>query len=65
LQELSAKLGRTIPEYRVTDEGPDHAKVFFAAVYIGDEWLGSGSGRSKKVAEEQAAQQACTTLQTS
>ncbi len=65
LQELSAKLGRTIPEYRVTDEGPDHAKIFFAAVYIGDEWLGSGSGRSKKVAEEQAAQQACTTLQTS
>ncbi len=65
LQELSAKLGRTSPEYRVTDEGPDHAKIFFAAVYIGDEWLGSGSGRSKKVAEEQAAQQACTTLQTS
>ena len=65
LQELSAKLGRTSPEYRVTDEGPDHAKIFFAAVYIGDEWLGSGSGRSKKVAEEQAAHQACNTLQTS
>ncbi len=65
LQELSAKLGRTVPEYRVTDEGPDHAKMFFAAVYIGDEWMGAGSGRSKKVAEEQAAQQACSTLQTS
>jgi ribonuclease-3 len=65
LQELSAKLGRTVPEYRVTDEGPDHAKIFFAAVYIGDEWMGAGSGRSKKVAEEQAAQQACSTLQTS
>lgn len=65
LQELSAKLGRAIPEYRVTDEGPDHAKMFFAAVYIGDEWMGAGSGRSKKVAEEQAAQQACSTLQTS
>lgn len=65
LQELSAKLGRAVPEYRVTDEGPDHAKIFFAAVYIGDEWMGAGSGRSKKVAEEQAAQQACSTLQTS
>ncbi len=65
LQELSAKLGRTVPEYRVTDEGPDHSKMFFAAVYIGDEWMGAGSGRSKKVAEEQAAQQACSTLQTS
>ncbi len=65
LQELSAKLGRAVPEYRVTDEGPDHAKIFFAAVYIGDEWMGAGSGRSKKVAEEQASQQACSTLQTS
>lgn len=65
LQELAARLSLTMPEYRVTDEGPDHAKVFFAAVYIGDDWMGAGSGRSKKVAEEHAAQQAFKTLQSS
>ncbi len=65
LQELAARLSLAVPEYRVTDEGPDHAKMFFAAVYIGDDWMGAGSGRSKKVAEEYAAQQAFTTLQSS
>ena len=65
LQELAARLSRPAPEYRVTDEGPDHAKMFFAAVYIGDDWLGAGSGRSKKVAEEHAARQAFATLQSS
>ena len=63
LQELAARLERPMPDYRVTDTGPDHAKMFFAEVFLGDELLGSGSGRSKKVAEEQAAQQACAALQ--
>ena len=62
LQELVARSSLSAPEYRVTDEGPDHAKMFFAAVYIGNDWMGAGSGRSKKVAEEEAAQQAITTL---
>ena len=65
LQELAARLSLAVPEYRVTDEGPDHAKMFFAAVYVGNDWMGAGSGRSKKVAEEHAAQQAFTTLQSS
>ena len=63
LQELAARLERPMPDYRVTDEGPDHAKTFFADVYLGDELLGSGTGRSKKAAEELAAQQARTKLQ--
>lgn len=63
LQELCSRLDNPMPEYRVTDEGPDHAKTFYAAVYIGNDWMGAGSGRSKKVAEEQAAQQAFATLQ--
>ena len=63
LQELAARLERPMPDYRVSDTGPDHAKMFFAEVFLGDELLGSGSGRSKKVAEEQAAQQACAALQ--
>jgi len=63
LQELAARLDRPMPEYRVRDEGPDHAKVFFAEVFVGDEPMGSGSGRSKKSAEEQAALAACSVLQ--
>lgn len=65
LQELCSRLDNPVPEYRVTDEGPDHAKTFYAAVYIGNDWMGAGSGRSKKVAEELAAQQAFVTLQDS
>ncbi|MFM7819368.1 MAG: ribonuclease III [Actinomycetota bacterium] len=63
LQELAARLDRALPEYRVRDEGPDHAKVFFAEVFIGEELMGSGSGKSKKSAEEQAAYAACSILQ--
>ncbi len=65
LQELCSRLDNPMPEYRVTDEGPDHSKTFYAAVYIGNDWMGAGSGRSKKVAEELAAQQAFATLQDS
>lgn len=65
LQELCSRLDNPVPEYRVTDEGPDHSKTFYAAVYIGNDWMGAGSGRSKKVAEELAAQQAFVTLQDS
>ena len=65
LQELCSRLDNPMPEYRVTDEGPDHAKTFYAAVYIGNDWMGAGSGRSKKVAEELAAQQAFATLKDS
>lgn len=63
LQELAVRLSRPLPEYRVTDEGPDHAKIFSAEVFIGNDKMGAGIGRSKKVAEEQAAQQAFELLQ--
>lgn len=46
-------------EYRVTDEkGPSHCKEFFVTVYVGDQAAGSGSGKSKKAAEQEAAYQA-------
>jgi ribonuclease-3 len=55
LQELTAArvLGR--PRYLVRDEGPDHAKHFFATVLVGDQSYGEGEGRSKKQAEQAAA----------
>lgn len=62
LQELSAQeLGR-LPEYRVAESGPDHQKEFAAVVYLGGEEFGSGTGRSKKEAEQQAAREAYARL---
>jgi ribonuclease-3 len=62
LQERSAELERGVPEYRVTDTGPDHAKEFTASAVIGGNVLGTGHGRSKKVAEQEAAAQAYAAL---
>src|SRR4051812_42562496 len=63
LQEATAArmLGR--PRYVVRDEGPDHAKHFFAVVYVNDRPYGEGDGRSKKQAEQSAAWVAWTRLQ--
>ncbi len=46
------------PSYRITTEGPDHEKQFYAQVLINDEIAGEGQGRSKKEAEQAAAGQA-------
>ena len=62
LQELTASTGFGVPEYRVTEEGPDHEKVFTARAVIGEETLGEGVGRSKKEAEQKAAERAWTEL---
>jgi len=63
LQELSAAQGLGVPEYRVTEEGPDHAKSFEAVVMLGGAQHGSGAGRTKKEAEQQAASAAFTALE--
>jgi len=55
LQERLAAEGRVPPEYRSSATGPDHDKVFTAQVLCDGEVLGSGSGRSKKDAEQAAA----------
>ncbi len=62
LQELTAAGSLGVPEYRVTEEGPDHEKMFHATSMVGSEILGSGSGRSKKEAEQSAAEQAWTAI---
>ena len=58
LQELSAERGLGVPEYLITDEGPDHLKVFHAQVRVGEDRYGNGVGRSKKEAEQAAAETA-------
>ncbi|CAA9278716.1 MAG: Ribonuclease III [uncultured Blastococcus sp.] len=64
LQELGATLGLGAPLYRVEDAGPDHAKTFTAAVVLGGEVHGHGSGRTKKAAEQEAAEAAWRALST-
>ncbi|MEU8202868.1 ribonuclease III [Streptosporangium sp. NPDC049046] len=58
LQELTASESLGVPEYHVEESGPDHAKSFTAVVRVGGEGYGSGAGRSKKEAEQQAAEAA-------
>ena len=64
LQELTAKLGLGVPSYEIDEEGPDHAKVFTARCMVGGQCLGTGAGRSKKVAEQEAAEAAYKALKT-
>jgi ribonuclease-3 len=61
LQELASRLEAQV-HYKVKDEGPDHDKMFFATVFVGDRELGYGEGKSKKAAEQIAAEIACDVL---
>jgi ribonuclease III len=62
LQELTAVQMLGVPEYVVEETGPDHHKSFSAVVKIAGRTLGSGQGRTKKAAEQQAAQAAWTEI---
>jgi ribonuclease III len=62
LQELVARLELGPPVYEVTSSGPDHAKQFVADVVVGGVIAGTGSGRSKKSAEQAAASAAWARL---
>ncbi|ROO58653.1 RNAse III [Micromonospora sp. Llam0] len=62
LQELTATLGLGVPEYRIDDAGPDHAKTFTAWVVVAGQRYGGAEGRSKKEAEQRAAEAAWRTL---
>ena len=57
LQEVLARDGRQ-PRYSISEEGPDHHKVFTATVEVEGEIVGRGTGRSKKEAEQRAAARA-------
>lgn len=58
LQELTAREFDTAPVYVLSDSGPDHEKRFFATVIVNGQSVGAGEGRSKKTAEQAAAEQA-------
>lgn len=62
LQEVAAGQGKGAPSYRTSDEGPDHDKTFTAETVIDDEVVGVGVGRTKKDAEQRAAERAYAAL---
>ncbi|MBM0234761.1 ribonuclease III [Micromonospora sp. STR1_7] len=62
LQELTASLGLGVPEYRIEGTGPDHLKTFTAWVVVAGNRYGGAEGRSKKEAEQRAAEAAWRTL---
>jgi ribonuclease-3 len=56
LQEYVQEHYRQPPIYRIiAEEGPDHARLFTAEVLVGEMSLGSGTGESKRAAEQAAA----------
>jgi len=59
LQELIQSRQQLAPTYNVIEAmGPDHDKRFTVEVRVGDTVLGRGSGKSKKIAETEAARSA-------
>jgi ribonuclease-3 len=62
LQELTSQAMLGVPEYHVSETGPDHAKVFTATAVVAGAVYGVGQGRSKKEAEAEAAQAAWSAL---
>jgi ribonuclease-3 len=56
LQELTAARGLGVPDYAISESGPDHAKSFVATALVGGTPCGEGAGSSKKEAEQQAAE---------
>ena len=58
LQELASADLHAMPEYKISDQGPDHLKEFTATVFLNGKAWGRGMGRSKKEAEQRAAHEA-------
>jgi ribonuclease-3 len=56
LQELTATTDLGVPDYRISESGPDHDKVFTATAVISGTDRGEGTGTTKKEAEQKAAQ---------
>lgn len=59
LQELAQRKEGSTPVYRVLEEdGPDHEKTFTVGVFVGGKLRGKGSGHSKQMGQQKAAEEA-------
>lgn len=57
LQEVAQSRDGFTPVYKVlSEEGPDHDKIFTIGVYVNNELKGSGMGPSKQAAQQKAAE---------
>ncbi len=64
LQEILQDRAAPAPDYvMIAAEGPDHARQFTEAVIIDGAQMGVGTGRSKRVAQQEAARQAILALE--
>ncbi|MBQ7036859.1 MAG: ribonuclease III [Clostridia bacterium] len=57
-EKFQAKNAKTLSYAVIDEKGPDHAKEFTVTVALGDAVLGTGRGKTKKAAEQAAAQAA-------
>jgi len=63
LQEFCQRQFRCYPDYRMAKRtGPEHERIFWMEVKIGDTVYGMGTGRNKKSAEQEAARVALEQL---
>ncbi len=61
LQEVVQAQGFEAPDYQViSEEGPDHEKIFTVEVSVGEKPAGKGTGKSKQDAQQAAAKKALT-----
>lgn len=59
LQEISQRIDGDTPQYKViSEEGPDHDKIFTVGAYVAGHKMGQGVGPSKQVAQQEAARSA-------
>ena len=64
LQEVVQSQGGSTPQYKVlSEEGPDHDKIFTVGVYVDNDLKGQGTGPSKQAAQVAAATTALTQYQ--
>jgi ribonuclease-3 len=62
LQELLARRRARVSYAVIAESGPAHRRTFEVAATVGEERVGTGAGRSKKAAEQAAAEQALKRL---
>ncbi len=65
LQEVVQEHKLDQPQYEIVQEdGPDHARIFTIEVLVNGQSLGTGTGRSKREAQQVAARQALLAIET-
>ena len=60
LQQFTQQADGELPEYiEISESGPDHMKRFEVEVRLNNNIIGKGLGKTKKEAEQKAAEEAC------